>query len=369
MSAILGAATLIGVAAACLALGVPKASFYRRRAPVLGPSKPRPTPARALSPAEREQVLEVLHEPRFADLAPAEVHATLLDEGRHLCSLRTMHRVLAANAEVRERRNQRRHPPYAAPELLATGPNQVWSWDITKLKGPGKWDSFHLYVILDVFSRYVVGWMIADRESATLAKKLIAETCRRQGIEPGQLTIHADRGTSMTSKPLALLLADLGVHKTHSRPHTSDDNPFSEAQFKTLKYRPGFPDRFGSIEDARAFCVDFFDWYNNDHHHDGIARFTPHDVHCGLVEQRLSERQAVMNAAYLAHPERFPNGPPTVARPPTAVWINPPKARPLLPRSESPCEVSELEAKAREAPLALVSAPHNALEATGKEAH
>ena len=199
-----------------------------------------------------------LHEPRFADLAPAEVYATLLDEGRYLCSERTMYRVLAENAEVRERRDQLRHPAYAAPELLATAPNQLWSWDITKLLGPAKWTYFYLYVILDVFSRYVVGWMVAHRETATLAERLIRETCERQGIEPGQLTIHADRGTSMTSKPVALLLADLGVTKTHSRPHVSNDNPFSEAQFKTLKYRPDFPERFGSIEHARSHCGDFF---------------------------------------------------------------------------------------------------------------
>ena len=331
MDAVISTAPQLGVVATCAAFGVPLATYYRRRAPVHGPRRPRPSPARRLDEPEREVVLAVLHEPRFVDLSPAEVFATLLEEGRYLCSVRTMHRILAENEEIRERRNQLRHPAYAKPELLATGPNQLWSWDITKLPGPAKWTYYHLYVILDVFSRYVVGWMVAHRESATLAKKLIAETCIRQGIQPAQLTIHADRGSSMTSKPVAFLLADLGVTKTHSRPHVSDDNPFSEAHFKTLKYRPDFPERFGEIEDARGFCGDFFPWYNDEHHHVALAMLTPADVHHDLVEQRVAERQAVFAAAYAAHPERFPRGCPTATRPAREVWINKPTTAPGAP--------------------------------------
>src|ERR1017187_181188 len=253
----------VGQAVACRALGVPRATLYRRMLPA-APRRVRPTPERALTAAERQVVLNHLHSERFSDKAPAEVFATLIDEGIYLCSIRTMHRILAENRELKERRNQICHPQYKNPELLATGPNQVWTWDITKLLGPAKWTYFHLYVILDIFSRYVVGWMVAPRETAELAKRLIADTCQKQGIVAGTLTIHADRGTSMTSKPVALMLADLGITKTHSRPHVSDDNPYSESQFKTLKYRPEFPERFGSIEDARAFCQRFFPWYNHD---------------------------------------------------------------------------------------------------------
>jgi putative transposase len=327
MQVVLSAAPQLGVVATCAAFGVALATYYRHRAPMHGPRPPRRAPPRRLADAERGRVLDVLHEPRFVDLAPAQVFATLLEQGRYLCSVRTMHRVLAENSEVRERRDQLRHPAYAKPELLATGPNQLWSWDITKMLGPAKWTYYYLYVILDVFSRYVVGWMVAHRESATLAKKLIAETCRRQGIEPGQLTIHADRGSSMTSKPVAFLLADLGVTKTHSRPHVSDDNPYSEAHFKTMKYRPDFPDRFGEIEDARGFCGGFFPWYNDEHHHASLGMLTPADVHHGLVEQRVAERQAVLDAAFAEHPERFPRGRPIAPRPAREVWIN----KPLVP--------------------------------------
>jgi putative transposase len=266
MNAVVAVAAELGVRATCNAFGVSRATFYRHRAPMLGPKPRRASPARRLCDAERAAVLGVLHEPRFVDLAPAEVHATLMEEGRYMCSARTMHRVLAENAEVRERRNQLRHPSYAAPQLLATRPNELWSWDITKLLGPAKWSYFYLYVILDVYSRYVVGWMVAWCESAALAHKLISETCVREGIVAGQLTLHADRGASMKSKPVALLLADLGVTKTHSRPHVWNDNPFSESNFKTLKYRPGFPERFGEIEDARGFSADFFSWYNHEHY-------------------------------------------------------------------------------------------------------
>ncbi len=266
----------------------------------------------------------MLNSERFVDLAPSEVYATLLDEGKYMCSIRTMYRILAENSEVRERRNQVRHIEYAKPELLATRPNELWSWDITKLKGPTKWSYYHLYVIIDVFSRYAVGWMIADRESSALAKKLISETIRNQQADPKGLTIHADRGSSMKSKPVALMLSDLGVTKTHSRPHVSNDNPFSESQFKTMKYRPEFPKTFGCLEDARAFCVDFFRWYNCEHHHSGISLMTPETVHYGLAEEVNQKRNVTLERAYLEHPERFVKKKPTSLQLPTAVWINPP---------------------------------------------
>jgi putative transposase len=313
-----------GTLPACRALGVARATQYRYRA---GPSaaRPRRPSPRALTPGEQQAVLEVLHSERFVDQAPAAVYAALLDEGTYLCSQRTMYRLLAGAQELRERRNQLRHPLYAKPELLASGPNEVWSWDITKLLGPVKWTYFYLYVLLDIFSRYVVGWMVAQRESAQLAKKLIEHSCTKQGIHAGQLTVHADRGSSMTSKPVALLLADLGASKTHSRPQVSNDNPFSEAQFKTLKYRPQFPERFGSLEDARAFCVEFFDWYNHHHYHSGLALLTPATVHYGEAAAVLEQRRAILAGAYAAHPERFVRRPPQPAEPPAAVWINPPK--------------------------------------------
>jgi putative transposase len=316
----------LGIAQTCDALGVPRATYYRSLEPKVE-RVPRTSP-RALSPVEKAAVLDVLHEPRFADLAPAEVYAGLLDDERYLCSERTMYRILAGNREVRERRNQLRHPHYAPPELLATRPNELWSWDITKLLGPVKWTYYYLYSIIDVFSRYTVGWMVAYRESAALAERLISETLDRQGIGPDELTIHADRGSSMTSKPVALLLADLGVTKTHSRPHVSNDNPYSEAQFKTLKYRPDFPGRFGSIEHARAFCIDFFRWYNTEHHHSGLVYLTPEDVHHDLATEKLDRRAAVLNRAYAEHPERFTRGAP---RPPALqkeVWINKPAVDP-----------------------------------------
>ena len=325
MSAARESAVVLGVATACDVLGVSRATYYRALAPKEDASKRSPPP-RALSSDEKKQVLDVLHEPRFVDLAPAEVYATLLDERRYLCSERTMYRVLEANKEVRERRDQLRHANHPRPELLATRPNELWSWDITKLLGPAKWTYFYLYVILDVFSRYAVGWMVATEESAALAKKLIAETCRRQAIEPSQLTLHADRGSSMTSKPVALLLSDLGVTKTHSRPYVSNDNPFSEAGFKTMKYRPGFPERFGCEQDARSFCRHFFDWYNNDHRHGALGLCTPRDVHYGRVAETIARRTTVLDAAFHAHPERFTRGRPTPAKPPNEVWINKPNA-------------------------------------------
>ena len=313
----------MGTAAACDALAVSRASVYRQRQPMRPPAA-RPAPPRALAPGERHLVLDTLHAERFLDQAPAQVHAALLDEGVYLCSPRTMYRILDRAHELKERRNQVCRPHYVKPELLATQPNELWSGDITKLLGPAKWTYFYLYVILDVFSRYVVGWMVAPRESAVLAERLIAETCAKQGIPPGQLTLHADRGSSMRSKPVALLLADLGVVKTHSRPHVSNDNPFSEAQFKTLKYCPAFPERFGSLEDARAFGHSFFSWYNNDHHHSGLGYLTPAMVHYRFAEGVRDQRQVVLAAAFAAHPERFVGGMPRPAALPTTVWINPP---------------------------------------------
>jgi putative transposase len=318
----------VGTRPACAAMGIPPATVYRYRSRRIGPPplpRRRPSPGRALVLQEGQEVLDILHSEEFRDKAPQEVYAALLDQGQYLCSIRTMYRLLEENQEVKERRNQLCHPSYQKPELLATAPNQVWSRDITKLLGPVKWTYFYLYVILDIFSRYVVGWMVASRESALLAEKLIHETCFKQGIQPGQLMIHADRGASMKSKPVALLLSDLGVTKTHSRPHTSDDNPYSEAQFKTLKYRPDFPERFGSLEDARTFCQNFFRWYNTEHHPSGIGLLTPEVVHYGLAKEVFKAREKVLLAAYEAHPERFVRKVPAPLALPQAAWINPPK--------------------------------------------
>jgi putative transposase len=316
----------VGVKRACEDLSIPRSGLYRRRrrrlapVPVAGVR----TSARRLRDDEKAAVLACLHEERFQDCSPAQVYASLLDSGQYHCSIRTMYRLLETNGATRERRDQLTHPPYRKPELLATGPNQLWSWDITKLRGPVKYSFYYLYVILDVFSRYVVGWMLAYRETAGLAKQLIESACSQQQISRDQLTLHADRGSSMTAKSLALMLADLGVVKTHSRPHVSDDNPFSEAQFKTMKYRPDYPDRFGSIQDARAFCQAFFPWYNREHHHSGLNLLTPATVHYGQADQLISKRQVVLDLAYHAHPERFVRRPPKHPSLPVAVWINPP---------------------------------------------
>jgi len=326
MAAVTELATDVGTRAACRALFAPRASYYRERRAAGSPSvvASRPLPARALRPAERETVLAHLHGERFQDRSPAAVYATLLDEGQYHCSIRTMYRLLEQKGESRERRDQLTHPPYQKPELLATAPNQLWSWDITKLLGPAKWTYFYLYVILDVFSRYVTGWMVAMRESAELAKRLIEESCAKQNIQTGQLTLHADRGTSMSSKPVAFLLADLGITKTHSRPHVSDDNPYSESQFRTLKYRPEFPDRFGCIQDSRAFCQGFFRWYNEEHRHSGLGLLTPAMVHYNQTARILEQRQTVLAMAYRAHPERFVRRVPKPLSVPTEVWINKP---------------------------------------------
>jgi len=330
----------VGVTSACRAADIPRATYYRKlpgrpenddelaggSETQVEPETPAQRSHRALGEDEEQQVLNLLHREQFRDRSPGQVYATLLDEGKYLCSERTMYRILDKHGEVKERRNQRKHPKYKKPELLATKPNQVWSWDITKLKGPVKWTYFYLYVILDIFSRYAVGWMVAPRENATLAQQLIAETVLKQGVEPGELTIHSDRGSPMKAKSTALLMADLGIIKSHSRPQVSDDNPFSESQFKTLKYCPEFPARFGSVMDARAFCVPFFKWYNTEHRHSGIGMMTPEMVHYGQAEQVRQKRQRVLHAAYAAHPERFVRGRPTPPALPEAVWINPPRA-------------------------------------------
>ena len=321
----------VGVQRACASLGVSRATYYRRQSPP-APQQPRPTPARALSQEERDAVLAILDSERFVNCAPEAVHAALLEEGKYLCSPRTMYRILQARAPVRERRDQLRHPSYTKPELIAEAPNEVWSWDITKLLGPQKWTYYYLYVLLDLYSRYAVGWMVADRENSALAGRLISETCAKHEVEPAVLTLHSDRGSPMTSKCTAQLLADLGVTQSLSRPQVSDDNPFSEAQFKTLKYRPGFPRRFADIDHAHSHCQDFFPWYNDEHRHGGIAMLTPGDVYYGNANEVLGRRQAALDDAYAAHPERFPNGPPTVKLLPQAVYINPPED--LLGRSE-----------------------------------
>ena len=297
--------------------------------PLVAPmSKPKRTSHRALSEDERALVLATLNDDRFCNFAPSEVFATLLDEGKYIGSERTFYRILAANAQVRERRNQLRHPEYTAPELMATGPNQTWSWDITKLKTFFKSQYFHLYVILDIYSRYVVAWRVETCESGALAKDLMETACEREKIQPGLLTMHSDNGPGMISQPVSSLLVTLDVAKSHSRPHVSDDNPFSEAQFKTLKYRPHFPERFASIEHAREFLREFFAWYNTQHHHSRLALLTPHDVHHGLVDERLAKRARVLAAAYAAKPERFVHRAPAPRRPPATVWINPPKPDP-----------------------------------------
>jgi putative transposase len=333
MDAVTQLAPTVGIVAACEFLAVARASFYRHR-PLLGPCaspgpesaipSERPAPARSLTEDERAAVLLVLHEDRFQDRSPAAVQATLLDEGQYLCSSRTMYRILEQEGESRERRDQLIHPSYHKPELLATAPNQLWSWDITKLRGPVKWTYFYLYVILDVFSRYVTGWMIAYREGAELAKEFIEEAVGKHQVPAGQLTIHADRGRVMKSKPVAFLMADLGVTKSHSRPYVSDDNPYSESQFRTMKYRPDFPDRFGCIQDSRAFCQHFFRWYNEEHRHSGIALLTPAVVHFGETQTVLAHRQVVLDVAYRAHPDRFVRQSPKPLPLPSEVWINKP---------------------------------------------
>ena len=319
---------LVGVRAGCAAVGEAQARWYRRHRQSPPPPKPERVPApqpRALSEVERKELRRVLNSEEFVDEAPATVYAKLLDQGVYLASVPTMYRVLRARDEVHERRRQATHPAAKKPELLASAPNAVWSWDISKLLGPVKWTYYYLYVILDIYSRYVPGWMLAHAENATLAEALLADTVTKQNIERGQLTIHADRGSPMVAKPVAFLLADLGVTKSYSRPHTSNDNPFSESQFRTMKYRPQFPERFGCFEDAHAFCGRFFGWYNQEHRHSGIGFHIPADVHYGRAAVARARRALVLNAAYAQHPERFVRKPPEPPALPTAVWINEPK--------------------------------------------
>lgn len=313
----------------CHSLGLSRSSFYRAgQQQKTTKTTTGYKPKRTLSEAEREHIRDILNSDRFQDKSPYQVYATLLDdEQTYLCSISSMYRILHEKDEVLERRQQRQHPHYVKPELLATQPNQLWSWDITKLLGPVKWTYYYMYVILDVFSRYVVGWLISEKESAQIAEQFIAESCFKENIDQDQLTLHADRGSSMTSKMVAHLLADLGVTKTHSRPYTSNDNPFSEAQFKTMKYRPNYPDHFGCIEDARAWADPFFHWYNNEHRHTGLGLMTPVAVHTGLGTQLTTQRQKTLSVAYENHPERFVNGRPTPLKIPTAVWINPPQEK------------------------------------------
>jgi putative transposase len=316
---------------ACWLLGASRATRYRRRRPpVAGAPAPRPTPANALTETERQHVLTLLRSEEYCDLAPAQVWARLLDDGIYVCSIRTMYRLLAIAGENRERRRQRTHPAKKKPELLARRPNQVWSWDITKLQGPTRGVYYELFVIIDIFSRYVVGWMVSEAETGELAEAFIADTLAVHGIARGQLTLHADRGTSMTSKPVAQLLVDLGVARSHSRPHVSNDNPYSEANFKTLKYCPAFPGHFGSIEDARQFCALFFDHYNHVHRHAGIGLHTPASVHFGTATEIRAQRAETLNAAYAANPTRFRNRRPQPPKLPTIAWINEPTPEALI---------------------------------------
>jgi len=312
------------VSKACEWINFPKATYYRLKQ---GPKAAnRHMSPRSLSADERQKVLDIFHDERFLDLAPPQVFTHLLDEGHYIASERTMYRILSANNEVKERRRLRKHPKYRRPELLARGPNQLWTWDITRLRGPNKLEYYQLYVMLDVYSRFVVGWMVSYKETAELAKNFIAETCESQGIIRDSLTIHADRGPSMKSKSVADLYAHLGVTKSHSRPRVSNDNPYSESQFKTMKYCLTYPDRFGSIEDAKSFCRDFFSWYNNEHYHSGIKMLTPATVHNGDGDKILIARAKIKAAAFERHKERFVKGRPKIEKLEREVWINPPEA-------------------------------------------
>ena len=333
----------VGIALACRALGVSRAGFYRRQNPTILPcqAKDRNPSPRALNVTERRNVLDLLNSNEFMDRAPAQIHAALLDQGIYHCSTRTMYRILHDNQEVRERRDQLQHPQYHKPELIASGPRQVWSWDITLLPGPGKAYRYHLYVILDIFSRYAVGWLLAHRECSELASRLIRETCEKQDVNSDQLTIHSDRGPAMKSHSVAQLLAALGVVKSHSRPHISNDNPFSESQFKTFKYQPDFPDRFASFDEALAYCTQFFDWYNNHHYHSGLNMLTPESVHYGTDADIVAKRRRILETAYAAHPERFVNGLPTQKIAPMTVWINQPETSPQS--SEKPNTTSQIK--------------------------
>ncbi|MEV0290348.1 IS3 family transposase [Kribbella sp. NPDC050820] len=316
---------LIGTRKACEATGRPQASHYRRHRQSPLPARPPKPQPRALTRSERDEVRAVLNSPEHVDKAPAAVYHELLDAGIYLASISTMYRILREHDEVHERRRQATHPARVKPELVATRPNMCWSWDITKLRGPANWTYYYyLYVIIDIYSRYVVGWLLAECESAALAEQLLADSITKQNAEPDTLTIHADNGSSMASKPVAFLLADLGVTKTHSRPHVSNDNPYSEAQFKTMKYRPDFPEQFGSMADARSFCQRFFTWYNAEHYHSGIGWHHPIDVHYGHADTIRTGRAEVLTAAYTRNPERFVRKHPEPPVLPTSAWINKP---------------------------------------------
>jgi putative transposase len=322
----------VGIKAACLAFNIPESTYYRWIAPVKISDKPKDFEHhRALKPEEKSEVLEVLSSEKYVDKAPAAVVACLLDEGRYLCSIGTMYRILKENRATKERRDQRRHPEYVKPELIATGPNQVWTWDITKIKTGIKFKYHHLYVIIDMFSRYVVGWVVHDHEDAGLASQLIEQTCEKQKILPGELTIHADRGAAMKSQSVAQLMADLDINKSHSRPYVSDDNPYSESQFKTMKYHSSYPKIIATAEEAKLYLRGWFDWYNNEHTHSGIAMLKPVEVHTGQAEKVLCQRQVVLNAAFERHPERFPKGRPRVIQLADAVYINKPKDEKAAP--------------------------------------
>lgn len=338
-ASVLGSRSGLGTLAACHAVALPRATFYRRQKPrqIAKPpaSAPCRVPGRALSLEEQQCVIAELHSERFVDKAPPQVYAILLDGGDYLCSISTMYRLLRKCGEAVERRRLRTHAPATRPELLATGPNQVWSWDITKLKAPQKWSYYFLYVIIDVFSRCVVGWSIAERENALIAEALIQNALFREGVKPGTLTIHADRGSAMTSATVADLLIDLGVAKSHSRPHTSNDNPFSESHFKTMKYRPQMPARFGSVQEARDLFRELFHWYNNDHRHSALALLSPATVHSGRAQEVTRGRARVLDHAFASHPARFLNQPPRPIRLPEAVWINPPVILPEASRDVS----------------------------------
>lgn len=324
-------APVVGTAEACRVLGEARARHYRRHRRSPAPERPLRVPEpqpRALSDTERTELRAVLNSDAHQDEAPATVYARLLDEGRYLASVPTMYRVLRAHGEVHERRRQATHPAKKKPELVATGPEEVWSWDISKLMGPVKWTYYYLYVVIDIFSRYVPGWMLARAENASLAKVLLAETIDKHGVEPDRLTLHSDRGSPMTAKPFVFLMADLGVTASYSRPHTSNDNPYSESHFRTVKYRPDFPRRFGCFEDAHAWCSRFFDWYNHEHRHSGIGYHTPADVHFGRAEAIRDQRALVLDRAFAAHPERFVRKPPEPPAIPAVAWINEPKEVP-----------------------------------------
>jgi putative transposase len=337
----------MGVSEACRVLGLPRSQMYPRPqpappAPGADGIHPAVISLRGLSPDERTTVLTTLNSPRFQDSTPREVYGTLLTEGLYLCHWRTMYRILDEHDLVRERRDQLRHPAYHKPQLLAQAPNRVWSWDITRLLSSIKWSYFYLYVIIDIFSRFVVGWMIAEEESALQAQHFISSTCAQHAIPPGQLIIHSDRGGPMTAKTTAQLFVDLGVTESHSRPHVSDDNPYSESAFKTLKYCPAFPDHFESREQADSWAGFFFDWYNYQHCHTSLALLTPAIVHFGQTPVVLTVRQTALDVAYTSHPERFIRHAPIAVQPPSSVGINWPKQKPEQPPEVIPSPISSL---------------------------